>query len=343
MPRRAALLALCLLPGLAFGQAEEEQRLAEERVALARQVQGAEARLAAAEARGQAASDAATAAQARREAAAAAFAPLVPVLLRLSAWPAETILAAPGPSEEALQGLGILQGLARRSLQRAEALRLAELSATEAVALAAREAAAQRQAEAVLLAAIAALEPALASARERRARIAGAAAEAAQRAATLAAQARDLPGALARLRPAEAARPPPLPEGPAPRAVLPVAGRITRGFGAPAEGGPSQGISLAAAPAARVTSPCAGRVVFAGPFRSFGLLLIVDCGDGYHFVLAGLDRLDSGPGQQVLAGEPVGQLPRPVGRAPPLLYLELRRQTQPIDPRAWFVEPGAAG
>jgi len=340
MPRRAAFLGLCLLPGLALAQPAEEQRLAEERVALARQVQAAEARLLAAEARAEATAAAAAAALARRQEAAAALAPLVPVMLRLSAWPAETLLAAPLPPAEALQGLGLLQGLARRSLQHAEALSLAEQAAAEAAAGAARDAAAQRQAEAVLQAAIAALEPALAAARERRARSAGAAAEAAQRAASLAAQAPDLPGALARLRP-EAARPPP--DGPAPHAVLPVAGRITRGFGAPAEGGPSQGLSLAAAPAARVTSPCAGRVVFAGPFRSFGLLLIVDCGDGYHFVLAGLDRLDAGPGQALLAGEPVGQLPRPAGRGPATLYLELRRRTQPVDPRAWFVEPGAAG
>ena len=51
-----------------------------------------------------------------------------------------------------------------------------------------------------------------------------------------------------------------------------------------------------------------GRVAFAGPFRSFGVLLIIDCGGGYHFVLAGLDRLDAEAGSRLLAGEPVGVL-----------------------------------
>ena len=68
--------------------------------------------------------------------------------------------------------------------------------------------------------------------------------------------------------------------------------------------------------------------------------MIVDCGDGYHFVLAGLDRLDASPGQRVLAGEPVGQLgaAETGGRVP--LYLELRRNGQPVDPRNWFAARG---
>ncbi|WP_431272512.1 murein hydrolase activator EnvC family protein [Dankookia sp. P2] len=89
-----------------------------------------------------------------------------------------------------------------------------------------------------------------------------------------------------------------------------------------------------------MVSPCGGKVVFGSSFRSYGLLLIVDCGDGYHFVLAGLDRLDASPGQRVLAEEPVGQLgaAEKGGRAP--LYLELRRNGQPVDPRDWFTAKG---
>ena len=93
-------------------------------------------------------------------------------------------------------------------------------------------------------------------------------------------------------------------------------------------------------PGARVVSPCGGKVVFGSSFRSYGLLLIVDCGDGYHFVLAGLDRLDAAPGQRVLAGEPVGQLGASENNARVPLYLELRRKGQPVDPRSWF---GARG
>jgi septal ring factor EnvC (AmiA/AmiB activator) len=83
-----------------------------------------------------------------------------------------------------------------------------------------------------------------------------------------------------------------------------------------------------------VVSPCAGRAVFAAPFRSFGQLLIVDCGEGYHFVLAGLERLDAAPGQRLLAGEPVGQLG--TGGNQQSLYLELRRNGRPVDPRGYL-------
>jgi septal ring factor EnvC (AmiA/AmiB activator) len=79
--------------------------------------------------------------------------------------------------------------------------------------------------------------------------------------------------------------------------------------------------------------------VYAAPFRSFGLLLIVDCGGGYHFVLAGLDRLDAAAGQRLLAGEPVGVLAGSGGSGASL-YVELRRNGQPIDPRPWFAARG---
>ena len=75
-------------------------------------------------------------------------------------------------------------------------------------------------------------------------------------------------------------------------------------------------------------------------FRSYGLLLIVDCGDGYHFVLAGLDRLDASAGQRVLAGEPVGTAGWAAEQAAGVpLYLELRRNGQPVDP-ALVLPPG---
>jgi septal ring factor EnvC (AmiA/AmiB activator) len=121
---------------------------------------------------------------------------------------------------------------------------------------------------------------------------------------------------------------------------MPVAGQVTREFGSGGEGGTARGLTLSGLPGARVVSPCGGRVVFGSSFRSYGLLLIVDCGDGYHFVLAGLDRLDASPGQRVLVGEPVGQLGTAEGRSRGTLYLELRRHGQPVDPRIWFAARG---
>jgi septal ring factor EnvC (AmiA/AmiB activator) len=84
--------------------------------------------------------------------------------------------------------------------------------------------------------------------------------------------------------------------------------------------------------------------VFAGPFRSFGLLLIVDCGGGYHFVLAGFDRLDVSVGRQVQAGEPVGVMAdwnpaRPGDRS--TLYVELRHDGVPVNPSPWLSTPKA--
>ena len=66
-----------------------------------------------------------------------------------------------------------------------------------------------------------------------------------------------------------------------------------RAWGDATDAGPATGISYQAAAHARVVSPCGGRVVFAAPFRSYGSLLILDCGGGYHAVLAGLERLDA--------------------------------------------------
>jgi septal ring factor EnvC (AmiA/AmiB activator) len=119
------------------------------------------------------------------------------------------------------------------------------------------------------------------------------------------------------------------PAGLRPRPGAPVAGAVSREFGS----GGSNGQSWSTPPGARVVSPCGGRIVFAGPFRSYGRMLIVDCGAGYHFVLAGLDRLDGEPGQRVGAGEAVGTVGSEGGRG--ALYVELRRGGQAVDPRGW--------
>jgi septal ring factor EnvC (AmiA/AmiB activator) len=118
---------------------------------------------------------------------------------------------------------------------------------------------------------------------------------------------------------------------------------VVTGWGEQTAAGPHRGLTYAAGAGARVVSPCAGRAVFAAPFRSLGLLLIVDCGGGYHFVLAGLDRLDASAGQRVAAGEPVGVLGgSPGGGSSGVgsLYLELRRAGRPVDPRGWFAARG---
>jgi septal ring factor EnvC (AmiA/AmiB activator) len=117
--------------------------------------------------------------------------------------------------------------------------------------------------------------------------------------------------------------------------VTPVAGRLTRRYGENDEfGGASKGIVLLARPSGQVVAPFDGRIEFAGPFRGYGQILIIEHGDGYHSLLAGLEQIDGVVGQWVVAGEPVGHMPG--GDHDVALYFELRRHGQPINPLPWL-------
>src|SRR3954465_1722088 len=87
---------------------------------------------------------------------------------------------------------------------------------------------------------------------------------------------------------------------------MPVNGVKIRDFGgSDGAGGIEKGISLASRPGAQVTTPCDGWVVYAGPFRTYGQLLILNAGGGYHVLIAGMERISVNIGQFVLTGEPV--------------------------------------
>lgn len=126
----------------------------------------------------------------------------------------------------------------------------------------------------------------------------------------------------------------------------PVNGVKLRDFGAPDNtGGAEKGISLATRANAQVTSPCDGWVVYAGPFRSYGQLLILNAGGGYHVLLAGMERISVDLGQFVLTGEPVAVMPAgskvaaataAVGSTQPVLYVEFRKDGLPVDPAPWW-------
>jgi septal ring factor EnvC (AmiA/AmiB activator) len=128
---------------------------------------------------------------------------------------------------------------------------------------------------------------------------------------------------------------------------LPVNGVKIRDFGSPEPaGGVEKGISLAARVNAQVTSPCDGWVVYAGPFRSYGQLLILNAGGGYHVLLAGMERISVDPGQFVLSGEPVAIMgggsrvaatgAAAIGLTQPVLYVEFRKDGTPVDPAPWW-------
>ncbi|HUB95697.1 MAG TPA: peptidoglycan DD-metalloendopeptidase family protein [Stellaceae bacterium] len=117
--------------------------------------------------------------------------------------------------------------------------------------------------------------------------------------------------------------------------VYPVTGTLVGHFGAAeASGAQSRGLTFETRPGAQVVAPFDGQVQFAGPFRGYGQILIIAHGDGYHSLLAGLDRLESSVGQWLVAGEPVGTMAD--GADNPRLYLELRHNNQPINPAPWF-------
>lgn len=115
-------------------------------------------------------------------------------------------------------------------------------------------------------------------------------------------------------------------------AVGQVIGRYGQGLGS---GLTRKGIVIQTVPRAQVVAPYDGQVVYAGPFRGYGLLLIIEHGEGYHTLLTGMDRIDTAIGHWVLAGEPVAVMGL-ASAEPPNLYVELRRAGQPINPLPWL-------
>lgn len=128
---------------------------------------------------------------------------------------------------------------------------------------------------------------------------------------------------------------------------LPVAGETLRQFGDPdGTGHQAQGIVIASQPGALVTAPADAWVVFAGNFRSYGQMIILNTGDGYHMVLSGMDRISTSQGKFVLSGEPLATMgEKRVASATafaletdrPTLYIELRKDGKPVDSRPWWV------
>ncbi|WP_373084337.1 murein hydrolase activator EnvC [Sneathiella sp.] len=117
---------------------------------------------------------------------------------------------------------------------------------------------------------------------------------------------------------------------------LPVGGRIISKFGESSASGQEKGIVIESRADAAVISPFDGEIAFAGPFRHYGLLVIIDHGDGFHTLLAGLGSIVATTGQLLLAGEPVGQM-KNSSKEKPRLYMELRNNGAPINPIPWLV------
>lgn len=110
---------------------------------------------------------------------------------------------------------------------------------------------------------------------------------------------------------------------------LPVAGRTIAGFGAIRGGGTqSVGITLAPRASAQIIAPAGGRVAFAGPYRGYGRIVIIEHGGGWTSLVTGLGRVDVQVGQQLVSGSPLGI----AAARNPAVTLELRRAGEPVNP-----------
>lgn len=127
----------------------------------------------------------------------------------------------------------------------------------------------------------------------------------------------------------------------------PVHGPLLGGFGeSDGTGGEIQGLVIKTAPGASIVMPVDGEIVFSSPFQNYGRLLIIEVGEGYHLVLAGLERLFVDVGERLARGETVGVmgLSREVTFAAdsdsslPQLYLEFRRRGEAVAPKQWVSE-----
>ncbi|HYG89834.1 MAG TPA: peptidoglycan DD-metalloendopeptidase family protein [Azospirillum sp.] len=124
---------------------------------------------------------------------------------------------------------------------------------------------------------------------------------------------------------------------------MPAGGHVTVRYGEQDRfGGTSRGMTISARPGTPILAPYAGSVMFAGPFRGYGQILIVEHSNGYHSLIAGLGRIDTSVGKHVATGEPVGLMPSSADGNPDL-YFELRRHGQPINPQRGFSAPEGKG
>ena len=129
----------------------------------------------------------------------------------------------------------------------------------------------------------------------------------------------------------------------------PVGGTVLRRFGEDdGLGGAEKGELFETRPSGVVAAPADGWIAYAGPYRSYGQLLILNAGGGYYIVLAGMERINVDLGQFVLAGEPIAVMgdgskksaaATALGAAQPVLYVEFRKDGATFDPGPWWAKP----
>ena len=111
--------------------------------------------------------------------------------------------------------------------------------------------------------------------------------------------------------------------------ILPVAGTIVAGFGEASSGGGlrSQGIMLATRPGAQVVAPAAGRIAFAGRYKGYGRIAIIEHDGGWTTLITNLARVTPAVGDSLVQGAPRGV----AGAGAPRITIELRKDGAPVD------------
>lgn len=333
---------------------EAAERTAREGAALAARIQQAEAEIAGHEARARLIATESARLRARLAERQQPLVRLTAALQRLSRLPPVLGLLRPGAMRETVYSRALLATMLPQVERRTAGLR-GEIARVRALQDQARLAAAQlRESEVELRARRRSLVALEARQRLESREATGSADREAERALALAEEARDLAGLVEELREAGAMReqlarlPGPIlrPTDPgaaqvataeasaAPLAtigayLLPVAGELVTGFGDVAPGQPrARGITLAPRPGAQAVAPAPGRVAFAGPYRGYGNIVILEHAGGWTTLVTGLAQLDARVGARVLAGSPLGL----AGPGRPRIGVELRREGTPVNP-----------
>ncbi|MBI2233777.1 MAG: peptidoglycan DD-metalloendopeptidase family protein [Micavibrio aeruginosavorus] len=276
---------------------------------------------------------------------------LVLALQRIRRMPTETLIIRPGAPLETAQSALLLQSILPAIGKRAENLS-ADLARLEAIGTALEQDRAKTASTAEALKAQKDEMQALLQKRQKLYRSTRTAYdEQAEAVARMAAEAENLQQLVSRIEQSEkpvreplqeekvrrssrGGKPPPLPGG---AWQPPVGGSIATAFGARDDiGAESEGIRIAARPGALVTAPAGGIVRFAGTFRNYGNMVIIEHDRGFHSLISGLSRIETAVGRKISAGEPIGSLPGTGAGSPPRLYYELRHNGKPVDPAAKF-------
>ncbi|MEO9457765.1 MAG: peptidoglycan DD-metalloendopeptidase family protein [Lentilitoribacter sp.] len=127
---------------------------------------------------------------------------------------------------------------------------------------------------------------------------------------------------------------------------FPINGAVEKRFGDKDNSGQTlRGMLISATENDRVLAPVDGWITYAGPFRTYENIIILNAGEGYHIVMAGLDQLKVTQGQFVISGEPIATMGREsftnnsaltLASGKPTLYIELRKDQTPIDSAPWW-------